>query len=248
MVRYAAPGTPEQEDLDTRRALAEMQRQARATGAGQPASLAGATAATRYAGGTTSGPPVDGTFATGDFVVSAAGRVWVCTAGGTPGTWVQPSLTQPAFRRAQAAAQDIPSSAAAWTTIAWDAAATLDTAGGWGSSTYTVPAGCDGNWALSYVLPLTCTASTGGMWTVLMKNGTPIEGSTDADGFFGSQIGQHVCHVNLEKVPLVAGDALTLRVLQTSGGTVPTTVYSAWNTVSPNYGFGVVFEGQLVHH
>lgn len=246
-MQYATPATPEQADLNTRRAVAELQRQVRATGAGQPASLTGATAATRYAGGTTSGPPTSGTFTTGDFVVSAAGRVWVCTAGGTPGTWVQPTLAQPAFRRAQAAAQDIPSSGTTWTTIAWDAAPTLDTDGGWTStSTYTVPA--QGIWDLSYVAGVTTSATSGAVWAAVMRNGVPVEGMTDSQGFYGAtQTSQHPCKARM-RVPLSLGDALTLRILQTSGATTPTTVYSAWSGISPNFGFGVVFEGHLVHH
>ena len=49
--------------------------------------LTGATAASRYVGGTASGAPTSGTFAAGDFVIDQTGAVWVCTAGGTPGTW-----------------------------------------------------------------------------------------------------------------------------------------------------------------
>jgi hypothetical protein len=52
-----------------------------------PSGLTGATAATRYAGGTASGAPTSGTFSTGDWVVAQNGHIWVCTAGGTPGTW-----------------------------------------------------------------------------------------------------------------------------------------------------------------
>lgn len=58
--------------------------------------LTGATTATRYAGGTADVAPTSGTFATGAWVVSLTGKIWVCTSGGTPGTWVQ----------VQAAAQD----------------------------------------------------------------------------------------------------------------------------------------------
>lgn len=54
---------------------------------GLPLGLTGATAPTRYVGGTTSGHPTSGTFAVGDFVVTADGHIWVCTAAGTPGTW-----------------------------------------------------------------------------------------------------------------------------------------------------------------
>jgi hypothetical protein len=51
----------------------------------------GASAATRYVGGTTSGAPETGTFEVGDFVVDQTGKVWICTAAGAPGTWVQQS-------------------------------------------------------------------------------------------------------------------------------------------------------------
>lgn len=56
----------------------------------QGAALSGAVAATRYAGGTASGPPVTGTFIAGDFVVDQTGSLWICTAAGTPGTWTAP--------------------------------------------------------------------------------------------------------------------------------------------------------------
>jgi hypothetical protein len=53
-----------------------------------PWELTGATAPTRYAGGTSGGPPSAGSFLAGDFVIDgAAGQVWVCTAAGSPGTW-----------------------------------------------------------------------------------------------------------------------------------------------------------------
>jgi len=51
--------------------------------------LPGATAASRYAGATTSGAPTTGTFAVGDYVVDQTGKMWVCSVSGTPGTWVQ---------------------------------------------------------------------------------------------------------------------------------------------------------------
>ena len=57
-------------------------------GALSSAGLTGAVAASRYAGATAAGAPGSGTFAAGDFVVDQSGAEWVCTAGGTPGTWV----------------------------------------------------------------------------------------------------------------------------------------------------------------
>jgi hypothetical protein len=51
-------------------------------------STTGASAPTRYVGGTASGAPAAGSFAKGDFVVDQTGNVWVCTVAGAPGTWV----------------------------------------------------------------------------------------------------------------------------------------------------------------
>ena len=56
---------------------------------GLPLGLAGATAATRYVGATTSGAPVSGTFAVGDFIIDQSGSGWICTVAGSPGTWTQ---------------------------------------------------------------------------------------------------------------------------------------------------------------
>ena len=47
-----------------------------------------ATSTTRFAGTVTGDPPTSGTFTTGDLVYSTNYRGWwICTAGGTPGTW-----------------------------------------------------------------------------------------------------------------------------------------------------------------
>lgn len=52
------------------------------------ASLTGATATSGLVGTTSGGSPTSGTFATGDLVVDTVfSCLWVCTAGGTPGTW-----------------------------------------------------------------------------------------------------------------------------------------------------------------
>src|ERR1019366_7232114 len=53
-----------------------------------PGGLTGAATASRYVGATTSGAPASGTFSTGDFVIDQSGKVWICTSGGTSGTWV----------------------------------------------------------------------------------------------------------------------------------------------------------------
>jgi len=51
----------------------------------------GATTPTRYVGGVSGAAPTTGVFQTGDYVIDATGSMWICTAGGTPGTWVQSS-------------------------------------------------------------------------------------------------------------------------------------------------------------
>lgn len=58
-----------------------------------PLGLTGATAATRYVGGTASGAPTSGTFAVGDFVIDRTGSIYICTAAGSPGTWQSPSAS-----------------------------------------------------------------------------------------------------------------------------------------------------------
>ena len=58
--------------------------------------LTGATAGGRYVGATSSGSPAAGTFTTGDFANDLTGYFYLCTAGGSPGTWVTlaPAVTQ----------------------------------------------------------------------------------------------------------------------------------------------------------
>lgn len=48
----------------------------------------GALVTTGYKGGVSGAHPTSGTFVTGDYVVDTTGAIWVCTSGGTPGTWV----------------------------------------------------------------------------------------------------------------------------------------------------------------
>src|SRR5690348_11923677 len=52
-----------------------------------PTGLTGATAPTRYGGGTISGHPLSGSWSTGDWVVDQQGHIFACIASGTPGTW-----------------------------------------------------------------------------------------------------------------------------------------------------------------
>lgn len=51
--------------------------------------LTGATAGSRMVGATASGHPTTGSFVSGDWTVDQTGAAWVCTASGSPGTWVE---------------------------------------------------------------------------------------------------------------------------------------------------------------
>lgn len=54
------------------------------------ASLAGSTNSSGYVGGTVSGAPASGAHSLGDFITDYTnGTLWVCTAAGTPGTWLK---------------------------------------------------------------------------------------------------------------------------------------------------------------
>ena len=79
--------------------------------------LTGATAASRHVGATASGAPTAGTFAVGDFVIDQTGKVYICTAAGTPGTWTAvsgggSSYLGARYHQASATAQSIPGTAA----------------------------------------------------------------------------------------------------------------------------------------
>lgn len=79
---------------------------------GLAAGLTGATASSRYVGGTSSGAPVTGTFAVGDWIIDQTGKIFVATVAGSPGTWVQvgagggASITQVTFAESTVAPND----------------------------------------------------------------------------------------------------------------------------------------------
>lgn len=54
-----------------------------------PTGLTGATAPTVYGGGTVSGHPLTGAWSVGQWVVDQTGKIYVCIASGTPGTWLR---------------------------------------------------------------------------------------------------------------------------------------------------------------
>lgn len=120
---------------------------------GLPLGLTGATAATRYVGATAAGAPASGTFEVGDFVVSQAGILYVCTVAGTPGTWVAGSGGTPTLAQVLAAG----AAAGAKITNLTDGAAAQDAAS---------------------VLQVAKAGAGGVAWTVVVKPGDTSRSAT----------------------------------------------------------------------
>jgi hypothetical protein len=53
----------------------------------------GSTQKCRLVGSTSFGAPTVGTYQIGDFVIDQQGTVWICIASGSPGTWVQGTIS-----------------------------------------------------------------------------------------------------------------------------------------------------------
>lgn len=69
----------------------------------------GASDPTRYVGGTTSGPPVTGTFQQGDLVIAQDGFIWICAVAGSPGIWYRNGYGNYHGRATQTGAQTLTS-------------------------------------------------------------------------------------------------------------------------------------------
>lgn len=136
-----------------------------------PTGLTGAVAASRYAGATGSGAPASGTFVTGDYVIDQTGTVWICTAGGSPGSWVQ-SGSSNATAAANTAAAYLPQSTGyvAWTGDRW----TSSRYGATYLSAY--PPGSITLCRMVIPFPVTCTGNVDVMWS-------PGVGTAGANGY-----------------------------------------------------------------
>lgn len=126
-----------------------------------PAGLTGATAASRYVGATSGGQPVSGTFSANDWALdSATPAIWICTAGGSPGTWEPLAASPYALHAAAAQAWGLTGWAA--DTASWSMFGTLNVAGVAGPGrmlTCGIPVGP--NWSASYIITTIGTIGSG---------------------------------------------------------------------------------------
>lgn len=129
---------------------------------GLPVGLTGATQATRYVGATTSGAPVSGTFAVGDFIIDRTGKVYVCTTAGSPGSWTLASGTSDAVTAhgATGSTETFDVNAAPVHTATLDANCT---------ATFTAPADATRAYTLTLVLLQDATGSRTMTWPASVK-------------------------------------------------------------------------------
>lgn len=191
--------------------------------------LTGATTVTRYVGGTADGPPTSGAFSAGDYIMTTAGQVWVCTTGGSPGTWVttgglfirksgDETLTSNAVLQnddhltlAVAANAVYPFEAF----VIFDSATTGDL-----NIAFTVPASAVVNWVGNSIASSASTASASGNWAL----GT---GSAGVVSFGGAGVGTKVAGY-IRGLVRTAGTAgsLTMQWSQRVSDAGATTVYT----------------------
>lgn len=128
------------------------------TGSAMAASgLTGAANATRIVGATTGGPPATGTFATGDVVTDETyGMHWVCTSGGSPGTWIGSGTGQLMTRAYFTGSFNLSNSAQVivFNNTTFDPLSAFNT----GSGIFTVPV--EGNWRVNTQINITATDGT----------------------------------------------------------------------------------------
>lgn len=183
---------------------------------GLPLGLTGATAATRYGGGTASGAPTTGTWAQGDIDIDQTGTLWICITAGTPGTWVTPfPVGNPAGRMKNTAATSISNNATAQITgMAQDFVKGGVT---YGTNSLTVPVAGkylivanigSTNWTSDAVV------TSGQVFVEVEKNGTVIGRSeTVASSNYPSVTWSDI-------VTLAANDVLTLLCGHSTGQTL----------------------------
>jgi len=143
----------------------------------QPQGLTGAVQQARLVGGTTQGPPVNGTFQVGDMVIDQKGAHWTCITAGTPGTWRYvgggPYRGRMYLGSAQSIANATDSVNINWDTVDYDPNSNCTTGSG---AKYTAPV--TGYYTASFQLGFgTWGTSAGTFFLTILVNG-----STGGDG------------------------------------------------------------------
>lgn len=135
-----------------------------------PTGLTGATAASRYVGGTVGGPPTSGTFAVNDFVVAQNGTLWICTVAGTPGTWTQVAASAPVKTlRLDATQAAVVATTATQQNLPFPAPA-YDTLGGWNNTAKTWVVPRTGVYAIGVIARLEATPAS--EWFLTLTSST----------------------------------------------------------------------------
>ena len=174
---------------------------------GQPAPTDGAVSATRFVGGTSSGPPIIGTYFRGDFVIDQSAAVWVCVSGGTPGTWVG-LVKHACYTSFQSVAQTI--LALVWADLRFDTVV-IDTDQGHDRNNgrfYTCRR--KGTYKISGSVAFPgFSASGGGVGCRITFNGDPVIGTANFDPVISIGFNTTPCHtVQLE---LNVGDIVAIQ-------------------------------------
>jgi len=183
--------------------------------AGAAANLTGATATTRYVGGTAGGPPTTGTFAVGDFALDQTAAVWVCTVAGTPGTWVAEAAPYVGANVYSGVTQAI-ATGGGFQAIAFDTV--VEDRGGFYSAAantrLTIPAGRAGRY-IAYAAHALDANATGNRQAEIRLNGTTQLGAQAVMNMDTSAAPQPLILVPPRNY--AAGDYLTTSLYQTSG-------------------------------
>jgi pectate lyase-like protein len=187
-----------------------------------PAGLPGATASSAYAGATTGGAPATGTWAVGQWVIDQTGSVWICTAAGTPGTWVQ---VAPAASAVSYAPAGLPGATAS------SAYAGATTGGAPATGTWAV-----GQWVVDRTGAFwVCTAAgTPGTWTAVSGSGGTLSNPMTAVGdlLYGGTAGA--------PARLAGSTSVTPKVLAQTG-TGSASAAPAWTSVASIQDYGGLF-------
>ena len=166
--------------------------------------------------GPTAGAPAAGSWRTGMTYIDSAGALWVCTAGGTPGTWVSPAPVVPAGTLV-ATSQTIVL-ASTLTQVGLQEALWLS--GGMTQSGNVLVAPVAGLYQITW--QITWQNSGGEVAAGDYQAAVAVSGTQIATALLQTQATQFVSVPGSILYPLTAGQSVALNGYQTSGSTQAT--------------------------